>query len=188
MDRSGRRRREGRRAPRHPVTGRPFRGAMSVYRRWRKGLRRRCRTAVQSLDAWSIYDTFEGASSIRTLDFRKSAAARRGIARHDPNAQISCFGNGILVRFRSFRSPRPHFSSRTASGSSCSPWILAFRATAPRHSAWTCAQSRWWDFARRPSRRGQLRRRGRGGRLSLRHHQHFVARLRPVREACRRCG
>ena len=67
-------------------------------------------TASQSLDAWSIYDTFEGG--VLDSDLWTSVSPPLpggGVARHDPNAQVSCSGNGVLVAIPEFSQSHATF-------------------------------------------------------------------------------
>jgi Family of unknown function (DUF6081) len=66
--------------------------------------------AAQSLDAWSIYDTFE--TGVLDSDLWTSVTPPLpggGHAHHDPNAQVSCSGNGVVVAIPEFSQSRATF-------------------------------------------------------------------------------
>ena len=56
-----------------------------------------------SQDAWSIYDTFDGGVIDSNLwSFVTPRLPGGGYARHDPNAQVSCSGRGVVVAIPEF--------------------------------------------------------------------------------------
>ena len=67
-------------------------------------------TAAQSVDAWSIYDTFEGGVVDSDLWTPVNPPLPGGgYPRHDPNAQVSCSGNGVLVAIPEFSQSHAMF-------------------------------------------------------------------------------
>ena len=67
-------------------------------------------TAAESPDAWSIYDTCEGGALDSGLWASVSPPLPGGgYAHHDPNAQVSCSGNGVLVAIPEFSQSHATF-------------------------------------------------------------------------------